>query len=805
MSTCLVTGGAGFLGSHLCDELLKRGHRVFCIDNLETGSLANIEHIRTERFVHLNLDITEPYFVQEQIDSVYHLASPASPIDYLRLPLHTLKVGSYGTHHTLGLAKRHRARFLTASTSEVYGDPQVHPQPESYWGHVNPIGPRGVYDEAKRYAEALTMAYHRQQGVDTAIVRIFNSVLADEQVLYDDGRELRREKVSELAARLARYAVAAGYVPKSQPRASGVALLDAGFSPAMEYPLDHVTVPAFTDGGRMAAAPASSLIAHPTDQRCYEIQTRYGRSVRVTGNHSVFVQGDDEQPVAKPAEELEVGERIAIARRIEVPERDRRWISMIEVWRWNERDPWDLTIESPGLGELAWERRFDLFGVLVSKHRNAGPNWRNGAWTKIIQMRRSERIPLPCFWRLGIEMPADGKVRMCVAGPSVPMPLRVEVTDELLWLLGLWVAEGHWHEKSNDAFLRISGDAALLARATEIIERSFGLHVVQAPASPVHAASIFIHSKLLLHLMDFLGFGTNRKRIPGWILGLPLSRLKWFVEGYREGDGVHSGATFEQAKRHTFTTVHDELKDDLIVALARFGIVPSVGHNETQIKRETGDRRCPFWMLTACNVSPWSPLHWDQGVVQRLEARVTGDLVWAQIREIREVPATELVYDFSVPGLENFWAGTGVCCRNTYGPKMRPHDGRAIPTFLRQALQNRPITVFGDGSQTRSFCYVDDLIRGIIALSESGFHDPVNIGNPHEFTLLELASTVIEVTSSSSEIVFEALPTDDPQVRQPDISLAREILGWEPEVELGEGLQRTISQSGIERLTGPAR
>ncbi len=175
MPTCLVTGGAGFLGSHLCDELLRRSHRVICVDNLETGSLANIEHIRTDQFVHLNTDIIEPYEVEESVDFVYHLASPASPIDYLRLPLHTLKVGSYGTHHTLGLAKKHRARFLIASTSEVYGDPQVHPQPESYWGHVNPIGPRGVYDEAKRYAEALTMAYHRQQGVDTAIVRIFNT------------------------------------------------------------------------------------------------------------------------------------------------------------------------------------------------------------------------------------------------------------------------------------------------------------------------------------------------------------------------------------------------------------------------------------------------------------------------------------------------------------------------------------------------------------------------------------------------------------------------------------------------------
>jgi dTDP-glucose 4,6-dehydratase len=175
MPTAIVTGGAGFLGSHLCDYLLAEGYRVICVDNLDTGSLQNLEHIRDGGFVFVNHDLTEPFFIEESIDVVYHLASPASPIDYMRLPLHTLKVGSYGTHHMLGLAKFKRARFLLASTSEVYGDPQVHPQPETYWGHVNPIGPRGVYDEAKRYAEAMTMAYHHQQGVDTCIARIFNT------------------------------------------------------------------------------------------------------------------------------------------------------------------------------------------------------------------------------------------------------------------------------------------------------------------------------------------------------------------------------------------------------------------------------------------------------------------------------------------------------------------------------------------------------------------------------------------------------------------------------------------------------
>jgi dTDP-glucose 4,6-dehydratase len=312
MSTCVVTGGAGFLGSHLCEHLLGQGHRVICIDNLETGSLQNIEHIKDPAFDFRHIDIIEHVDISEDVDFVYHLASPASPIDYLRLPLHTLKVGSHGTHHMLGVAKFKRARFLIASTSEVYGDPKVHPQTEDYWGHVNPIGPRGVYDEAKRYAEAMTMAYHRQQGVNTSIVRIFN----------------------------------------------------------------------------------------------------------------------------------------------------------------------------------------------------------------------------------------------------------------------------------------------------------------------------------------------------------------------------------------------------------------------------------------------------------------------------------------------------------TYGPRMRAHDGRAIPTFLRQALEDRPLTVFGDGSQTRSFCYVDDLIRGIVALAESDQHSPVNIGNPNEFTLLELAKAVIDVTESRSEIIFEPLPTDDPQQRRPDIGRARDLLGWEPKIELREGLQKTIERSSVERLVG---
>jgi dTDP-glucose 4,6-dehydratase len=187
MARIVVTGAAGFLGSHLCDALIDRGDEVVAIDNLVTGSIANVEHhLAEERFVFRRGDVTNHVWVPGPVDVVMHLASPASPVDYMALPIQTLKVGSLGTHNTLGLAKEKGARYLLASTSEVYGQPEVHPQPETYWGHVNPVGPRGVYDEAKRFAEALTMAYHRAHGLAVRIVRIHNTY--GPRLRGDDGR-----------------------------------------------------------------------------------------------------------------------------------------------------------------------------------------------------------------------------------------------------------------------------------------------------------------------------------------------------------------------------------------------------------------------------------------------------------------------------------------------------------------------------------------------------------------------------------------------------------------------------------------
>jgi UDP-glucuronate decarboxylase len=760
----LITGGAGFLGSHLCRRLLAEGWDVVCMDNFLTGRADNVADLVGEGFQLVSVNVTDFIHVPGPLDAVLHFASPASPIDYLKYPIQTLKVGALGTHHALGLAKDKNARFLLASTSEVYGDPQVHPQPETYWGHVNPIGPRGVYDEAKRFAEALAMAYHRSHDVQVRIVRIFNSILADEQVLYDDGQELRREPVEDLARRL------------------GDRPLPSGFC-----------VPAFDHDAQMRAAGASALIAHPTSSRCYEVHTGYGRSIRVTGDHSLFVEGLDGRPEARPVDDLRVGERVAVAARLEVPERDRTQVSMLEVWDAAGLDPWRLMVRAPELEQIVWERRQEVLAAIMRNYPRAVPHKRQMLWSEVLNHRRRGQLPLGAIRALGIPIPDDARVRLRTSGASAELPARIKLTDELLWLLGLFVAEGcRFEDPTKNAFVTISCDADTLRRAAKIIERDLGVQVVQAKGSPARSPAIFVHSRLLLLLLDHLGFMAGRQRLPGWVLGLPLPRLKWVIEGYREGDGVDSGKKLVAAKRHEFSTVHAELKDDLIVAFARFGLLPSVGRYESTFRQRTGDRRYPFWRLTLCDVQPWNPLEWDRGVDQRLNARRTGDLVWAQVRSIEEVEATPLVYDFSVPGLENFWAGTGLMAHNTYGPSMRIDDGRAFCTFAVQALRGEPLSVHGDGSQTRSLCYVNDLIEGIWRLLLSELVGPVNLGNPEEVTILELARTVARAAGVEPRIEFRPRPVDDPEVRRPDITRAVTELGWKPQIGLEEGVQRTV-------------
>jgi UDP-glucuronate decarboxylase len=764
MRRVVVSGAAGFLGSHLCRALLARGDEVVAIDNLLTGRLDNIEELfgRPE-FTFQNMNVSDYVHVSGQVDAVLHFASPASPVDYLEHPIPTLKVGSVGTFHLLGLAKDKGAKFFLASTSEVYGDPVVHPQTEDYWGNVNPIGPRGVYDEAKRFAEAMTMAYHRSHGLDVRIVRIFNSILADEQVLYDDGRELRRERAQDVAVRLQ------GRVDLSGWR-----------------------VPAFGADGAIDAVETTAFVGHPTTSQCFDVQTRYGRSVRVTGDHSLFVLGRDGEPEARRVSELRIGDRVAIAGRVQVPERDRVLVAMAEVCDAVGIDPWSVVVSHHTLGRAAWDNREVLFAAWQDAWPATGKTWRSQVWSRIHRARKYEAIPLGGMRKLGIPVPGAGVIKLRTSGATAELPTLIDLTDEVLWLLGLYAAEGCRYEKAKkSAFITISCEEDVLDRAEKVIRTEFNLHVVRSRPSAERSGALFVHSQLLLAFMDFLGFGFE-KRIPGWILGLPLSRLKWFIEGYREGDGVHSGLKFDEGIRHEFSTTSEALKDDLIVAFARFGLVPSVGKYSSQIKQKTGDRKYPFWRLTLPRVTPWSPLSWDQGVTQTLQSRKTGDIVWAAVKAITPIESTALVYDFCVPGRENFWAGTGVMCHNTYGERMRPNDGRVVSNFIVQALQGKPITVYGDGSQTRSFCYVEDEVRGLLGLLDSDYVGPVNIGNPDEFTIRELADIVIDVTGSSSEVIFEPLPIDDPTQRKPNIDLAKSLFGWEPKIPLREGLQRTV-------------
>ena len=760
----LVTGGAGFIGSHLCDLLLGKGCSVVCMDNLLTGNAENIAHVRDDRFLFVKHDVTNYIVVDGPVDYVLHFASPASPIDYLELPIQTLKVGALGTHKALGLAKARNAKFLLASTSEVYGDPLVHPQQEDYWGNVNPVGPRGVYDEAKRFAEAMTMAYHRFHGVDTKIVRIFNSIPGDENVVVFDNDRMYVGPIEDWVDTIETEGI------------EGRKILVPAFDPAT---------------CRMELKPVSAVIKHPLQGDVYEVTMRYGRRIKVTGDHSLFRRGDDGRPEPIHVNQLKVGDHVAIASALPVVEQDRSKVSLIAHLMETRRDAqlWNYLLIAPSLRPVLRERRAEVLEAVRASGRIQARRLENGLGCAARKYERTGTVPLAVIKRLGLEVPAESRVRLNTGGAHVSLPATIAVTDELLWLLGFYLAEGCAFRKGTAAFLSFASDQRYLDRAAFILRDQLGLHVIPEPPSPGRAPAIFCHSQLLVLLFDEL-FGVLAREIPAWMFQLPLQRLKWFLEGYREGDGTHSGKKL--GNELCFDTTSERRAHDLALLLLRFGVVASVGRYETTFRKKYGDRRFPFFRLTVCEVSSFDILSWDQGVTQTLNARREGELVWAKVSSVEKCLSTPYVYDFSVPEAENFMGGIGVCCHNTYGPRMRLNDGRAIPTFIRQALRGEPLTVAGDGSQTRSFTHYSDLVDGIWRLMASTTNDPVNLGNPTEMTLLDLAKMILRISGSSSEIRFIPLPVDDPKVRKPDISRARRLLGWEPRVDVERGLRETI-------------
>ncbi|HYT95217.1 MAG TPA: GDP-mannose 4,6-dehydratase, partial [Gemmataceae bacterium] len=753
---------------HLCERFLAEGHEVICVDNFISGSGGNVEHLRgSDHFTFIRHDISHPLEIDGSVDNVLHFASPASPVDYLRHPIPTLKVGSLGTHNTLGLAKAKKARFLLASTSEVYGDPEIHPQREDYWGHVNPVGVRGCYDESKRFAEAMTMAYHRYHEVDTHIVRIFNSILGDQPVPLFDNGNLHLEPVEDYARRVE--------LAPDVPRA--------------------VLVPAFNPNTlRVELRSASALIKHSAQQEAFDLALRYGRSVKVTGDHSVFVKGGDGQPEARPVRDIKPGDYVAIPASLPVVEKDRLTLDLAQEFRERAQGPdelWDWAVTHPTFAGLVRQRRKELYEAIAGCGRYT-PNKSRGMQVTLANqaskwIRRSS-LPLYMLARLGLEVP-DG-ARFGPHGASdCFLPNRIPITDQLLWLFGFYLAEGAEHGEDGTYFISFCSDEVYLHRAATILRDSFDVPTGFTLPTPGRGPSVYAHSKVLHRTFERV-LGLRQKRIPTWVMQLPLRRLKHFLEGFRCGDGTHSGKKL--GNELVFDTTSANLALDLNYLLLRFGIVASYGQYETTFKQKYGERRFPFHRLTVCSVDNFDILTWDQGVKQTLNAVRIGDLVWSRVRAVRPCVITGNVYDFSVPGSENFLAGNGVCCHNTYGPRMRLDDGRVVPNLMGQALRGEPLTVYGDGSQTRSFCYVDDLIEGIYRLLGVDFHEPVNLGNPNEVSILDFAKEILELSGSKSEIVFEPLPQDDPRVRKPDIGRARKLLGWEPKIDRREGMRRTL-------------
>lgn len=765
----LITGGAGFIGSHLCDRLIAEGHTVLCVDNFLTGARANVVHLLDHpRFQLIEHNITQPLELPGVLEAVLHFASPASPADYLRLPIPTLKVGSIGTWNALGIAKAKHAKFLLASTSEVYGDPQVHPQPEDYWGHVNPVGPRGVYDEAKRFAEAMTMAYHREHGLDTRIARIFNSILADETVLLFNDETLHLESISDYADHL-------------------------GSRLSMEPP--RMLVPAFDPHtGQVNLARARAVIKHPSQSDCFELILRYGRRVKVTGDHSVFTRGPDGKPLAIPVRNLRVGDSIAIPARLPVIERDIPYVHLAKWLLENLPGPelWNYVIQAPEYRTVIDTRREEIVRILAASGKFRARRSRNAFLRATRKYWRQSLLPLFVLRQLGEPIPSNARVRRCSSGMHLWLPATIALTSELLWLIGFFIAAGcaYFRPVRKAAFLSFCSDDSLLDRASGILER-LGCPVVRSKPRPSGGPVIFAHSHLLYILFDSIFRVTRQRHLPTWILQLPLARLKFVLEGFREGDGNHSGKNV--GPELCFNPGSEKLAVDLTYALLRFGIVASVSRDSTSLRQKSAGRRLPFFRVTVCKLDCFDILSWDRGVRQTLHAKRTGDLIWSRVNRMQRCPATNFVYDFSVPVVENFVAGNGVFCHNTYGPRMRIDDGRAIPNFILQALRQEPITLYGDGSQTRSFCYISDLVEGLLRLLNSAEVLPVNLGNPAEMSLKTLAQTIRRLTASPSPIVSHPLPQDDPRVRCPKLERAQTLLRWAPCVSLEEGLARTVA------------
>jgi len=764
----LVTGGAGFIGSWVSDVLNQLGANIICIDNFVTGAKENIKHLLGRKnFELINSDVCSITDIKTP-DYIIHAASIAAPQIYQKNPIKTLDANLVGTRKLLELAKeKNVASFLFTSTSEVYGyvSNETIPTPETYYGYVNSFGPRCMYDEGKRAAEAYCYSYFKQFKLPVRIARIFNSILSDESVILFNDDEFHFIGIGEYVDNLL--------------KSSGNILVPSFNPQTLEISLSKV----------------SAVIKHPYNLDAYEIKTSYGRKVKVTGDHSVFTF-ENQKPVAIPVRQLKVGDYVAIPSRLPVIEKDVESINVASelVKCLNENDLWYYKVSSNKLVQVIESNRKSILKIIKNTHKYT----KNTLYSLNYKFKKQHSLPLYIINKLNIPVPEDAKLRVNAAGAHIYIPNKIIVNNDILWLLGSFMAEGSSsYTENKSCFISFSSDDYLLKKAKKILEDRFNVHVVYQKASKNRSPAIYVHSKILHFIFKdiFKVIQEGEPRVPSWIFQLPLSKLKYFLEGFREGDGTHSGK--KVGNELCFDTKYEKLANDIIILLLRFGIVGSLGCYKTKFRKRYGDKEFRFYRVTVCNIRPFDILLWDKGVRQKLHAKRFGDLVLARIKSIKKCKSTKFVYDFSVPYFENFVAGNGICCHNTYGPRLDVSStgyGRVIIKFIEQSLKGKPLTVYGDGSQTRSFCYITDTVKGLLKLLllDGLDGEVVNIGNDKETKIIDLAYKIKDMTNSSSEIMFQPLPKDDPPRRCPDLTKARNILGYTPRVGLEEGIRKTI-------------
>lgn len=748
----LVTGGAGFIGSHLIDRLMEQGHEVLCLDNFYTGHKRNIlKWFDNPYFELIRHDITEP--IRLEVDRVYHLACPASPIHYQFNPVKTIKTNVLGTLYMLGLAKRVKARFLLASTSEVYGDPDVHPQTEDYRGNVNCIGIRSCYDEGKRVAETLAFEYHREHNVDIRVARIFNSLTGDQKVIYYQGDRLHYETFAECYDRIGKD-------------------------------ITDVFVPCFDEHSRTVIKPISAIWKHKVCKPGYRLKTTWGKEIKITEDHSLFTRDDRGNPQAVFGKDLKVGNEVAVPTHLAFIDRP------LEPFYLSDKlsDLEGVSIVSDNVVSY-----IEQFGEKIREYLHfRGVNPRQ-FYSTIKKYETANRIPLKLWQYLGL--PLSKKDRIVPRYSVRAIDNWIDNINDLLWFLGFYLAEGCLIYNEKDRQLLFSSNVKYLEKLVKIARNLFGIQAeIRFDKAEKRAPSVHIRSKIIVDLVvNSFGFGKNlspEKDIPNWIVQLPKEQLVHFLQGFWEGDGNHDAKT--TGSLLIFNSSSQKIIEKLVLVLAKFGILGSVSEFYTTPKK--GDaKQYKSYRITVQGLDEYLPINLVN-VKQTLQAKTTGDIAWAKIKEIEEFAIDDYVYDFSVPDYENFIGGTYcLFAHNTYGPRMLENDGRVVSNFVAQALRGNPLTVYGDGSQTRSFCYVSDLVEGLIRLMEGDFVGPVNLGNPGEYTILELAQIIQNMINPEAELVFKPLPEDDPKQRQPDITRAKTYLGWEPTVPLKEGLEKMIA------------